>query len=461
MIDLKAGKFTWISRPSEGMLFSARDLRKLIVPLVAEQFLSYLIGLADSLMVSSAGEAAVSAVSQVDAISVLFIMMFTALATGGAVVAGQYLGRGEPGRARASAEHLTVLLFVISVGITALLLLCRENVLRILFGKTDPAVLENCRTYYRIVMYSVPCIALYNGGAAIFRTTGNSRTPMLISLLMNAINIVGNAVLIFVFKMGVAGVAIPTLVSRALGMIIIFALTVRKSFSLNLRGLVRFRPDWHLIGNILSIGIPAGVENGMFQFGKLILVSLASSLPLSQITANAIGNVVANFQGFMAMGINMAQIPVISRCAGAGDYRQARWYVRHYVALTYIFQGIWSVLMCATIPLILKAYGVSAETWHYGVWIMLIHGIGMCTLWPVAFMLNTAMRAAGDSKYVMVIASVSMWLCRVGGSYLLIRGFGVSVIGIWVAWTVDWVFRIIFFVPRYVGHKWETKAIAS
>lgn len=441
------------------MLFSTRDLQKLIIPLVAEQFLSYLIGLADSLMVSSAGEAAVSAVSQVDAISVLFIMIFSALATGGAVVAGQYLGRGEPERAHSSAEHLTVLLFAISVVITALLLLFREGMLRLFFGRTYVAVLENCRIYYSIVMYSVPCIALYNGGAAIFRTVGDSRTPMLISLLMNVINIVGNAVLIFVFKMGVAGVAIPTLVSRMTGMIIIFVLSLRKSFSLNLRGLVRFRPDWHLTGNILGIGIPACIENGMFQFGKLMLVSLASSLPLSQITANAIGNVVANFQGFMAISLNMAQIPVISRCAGAGDYRQARWYARHFVKLAYIYQGILSILSFAAIPLILKAYGVSAETGHYAALIMLIHGAGMCTLWPIAFMLNTAMRAAGDSKYVMIIAAVSMWLCRVGGSYLMIRGFGVSVLGIWYAWMIDWVFRIAFFVPRYLGHKWETKAI--
>lgn len=451
--------FNILPQPTEDMFFSENDLKKLIVPLIAEQFLSYLIGLMDSVMVSSAGEAAVSAVSLVDAISVLFINIFAALATGGAVVVGQYLGRKDLRQAHSSAEQLIILLAVISSAIAALLLVFQSSILDLLFGRTDPAVMANCNIYYHIVVFSIPCIALYNGGAALFRTVGNSRTPMLISVLMNVVNVIGNAVLIYGFRMGVSGVAIPTLFSRALGMIIVLSLALRKSFTLNLRGLFRFRPDRHLLGNILSIGIPSGIENGMFQFGKLILMSLVSTLTLAEVTANAMGNAVATLQGFVAIAVNMAQNTVISRCVGAGDYKQARWYVRYFVSYTYLHQGLLSIAMCLAIPLILRVYGVSAEAAHYAAIIMLIHGIGMATLWPPAFMYNTAMRAAGDSRFVMIVASVSMWVFRVGGSYLLIRGFGVSVVGVWIAWLADWVFRILIFVPRYCGHKWETKAI--
>lgn len=449
-----------IKEPEDGMLFSRADLKKLLIPLIAEQLLSYLIGMMDSVMVSSAGEAAVSAVALVDSISILFIQIFAALATGGAVVAGQYLGRKDPDKARCSAEQLMVILVIISVGITAVLLAFQSRILNLLFGKIDHAVMENCKIYYSIVMYSIPCIALYNGGAALFRSVGDSRTPLYISLLMNLINIAGNAVLIFIFRLGVAGVAIPTLISRALGMLAILALSFNKRFTLNLCHMHHYHPDWHLISNVLSIGIPGGIENGMFQFGKMMLMSLVSSLSLAEVTANAIGNAVGNFQGFVALAVNIGSTTVISRCVGAGDYQQARWYEGYLVKYTYIYQGLVSILFCLGIPLILKIYGVSADTARFATIIMLIHGIGLGTLWPLAFMYNNAMRAAGDSRYVMIVASVSMWVCRVGGAYFLILGLGFSVLGVWIAWMIDWVFRICFFIPRYCGHKWETKAIA-
>lgn len=453
----KKKSFTGI--PVEGMLFSRAELRALLLPLIAEQLLSYLIGMMDSVMVASAGEAAVSAVSLVDSISVLFINIFSALAAGGAVVVGQYLGKRDLNDSRRAAEQLTVLLAVISAAITALLLIFQQSVLKLLFGKSEQAVMDNCRIYYHIVMYSVPFIALYNGGAALFRALGDSRTPMRISLMINFINVTGNALLIYGFKMGVAGVAIPTLVSRGAGMAVIFALALRKSFPLNLRRLHYYRPNMHLVRSILSVGVPNGIENGMFQFGKLILMSLVSSLSIAEVTANAIGNTIGSLHCFIGMAANTAMTAVISQCAGAGDYQQARWYVRYFMRFTYLWEGLVNLLMCLTVPFVLHIYGVSGETAYFAACIMLIHGISSALLWPIAFMLNTAMRAAGDSQYAMVISSVSMWVCRVGGAYLLILGFGMSVLGVWIAWVADWIFRIAFFVPRFRGHIWETKAL--
>ena len=441
------------------MLFSKAEVWAILLPVVLETLLSYLIGLADSVMVSEAGEAAVSAVSMIDAISVLFINVFAALANGGAVVCGQHLGKKDELGARSSAEHTMLFLFVSSGVITALMLIFRTQLLELLYGSVDDEVMYNCEVYYRIVMLSIPCIALYNGGAALHRTSGDSKTPLKISIYMNIINVAGNALLIYVFRMGVAGVAVPTLVSRFVAMAAMLVMSFRRDFIFNIRGIRHFRFDRKLFSSTLSVGVPNGIENGMFQFGKLILTSLVATLTTAAITANAIGNTVGNLHCVIGVSANSALMAVVSRCVGAGDYTQARWYTRYIVMTTYVLEGLFNLLFIAAIPLILKLYGVSAETASLTVPILLLHGITTIIMWPAAFMFNISMRSAGDSKYAMWIASISMWLCRVGGAYVMIKLLGTGVIGVWIAWAIDWCFRIAFFIPRYLGHKWETKAL--
>lgn len=444
---------------AEGTMFSRADIRRLLIPLIIEQFLSYLVGLADSVMVSSAGEAAVSAVSLVDSISVLMVNIFAALAAGGAIVVGQYLGLRSAEQARKAGQQLFAALLVLSLATLGLLMLFEGDLLHMLFGKSDWEVQENCRTYYHIVMLSVPCIALYNGGAALYRAVGDSRTSMLVSMVMNVINIVGNAVLIYGFHMGVAGVAIPTLVSRTVAMLAMLFLVLRRRFPLSLLSAGHYRFETRTMRLILSMGIPNGVENGMFQLGKLLLFSLVSTLPTASITANAIGNTVSGLQCVAGISVNLGIVSVVSQCVGAGDYPQARWYIRYMIRIIYIGNLITNALILACIPLIMRIYGVSAETAHLATVIILIAGAGMMTIWPLAFSVNTGMRAAGDVRFVMLIAIISMWVCRVGLGYFFVLVCHTGVWGIWYAWIIDWLFRIAFFIPRYRGHKWETKSI--
>lgn len=444
---------------TEGTMFSRLEIRRLLIPLIIEQFLSYLVGLADSIMVSSAGEAAVSAVSLVDSVSVLMVNIFAALAAGGAIVVGQYLGLRSQEQARRAGQQLIMALLILSLFMTVLLIFFEGGLLHFLFGKSETLVQENCRIYYHIVMLSVPFIALYNGAAALYRAVGNSKTPMIISLLMNLINIAGNAILIYGFRMGVAGVALPTLISRAIAMVIMLCLVFRRQFALSLLSAGRYRFNKHSMKLILSMGIPNGVENGMFQLGKILLFSLVSTLPTASITANAIGNTMAGLQGVVGISVNLGIVSVVSQCVGAGDYPQARWYIRYMIRIIYIGSAIVNVVLLASIPLILRIYGVSAETARLATVIMLIHGIAMMTLWPLAFSVNTGMRAAGDARFTMVIAVLSMWLCRVGLGYFFVLVCNTGVWGIWYAWIIDWIFRISFFLPRYRGHKWESKSI--
>ena len=442
-------------------LFSRRDLRQLMVPLILQQLLSLMVGLADAVMVAGVGNAAVSAVSLVDSVTVLMNVVLTALATGGGAVAGQYLGRKEPDRAREAGSLLMLLLLGMSLALTGLLYLFSDTVLGLLFGRAEEAIRTDCRTYYMIVMASVPFLAVSGGITSLFRIYGDSRTPMLVSLAVNAVNIAGNAVCIYGLGMGVDGAAIPSVISVALGMLAMLRLMAGRGFTMPLRQLRRAPFVRPILDGIVYIGLPSAVENGMFQIGKIALMSLVSTLSTASITANAIGNTVGNLRCFIGMGVNAGLTTIVSRCAGAGEYEQARRYTHRMLRLVYLLQGVTTVLLLAATPLINAMYQVTGEAARLSVQINLAHSIGTLLLWPIAFIPSSAMAAAGDSRYAMFVSAGAMWIGRVGLSYLLIRGFGFSVLSVWIAWSVDWVIRTAFFVPRWRGTKWQTKGVAS
>ena len=303
-----------------GYLFDNRALVALIIPLIIEQTLAVLVGMADSIMVASVGEAAVSGVSLVDNIMVLLINVFSALATGGAVVAGQYLGQGRKEGAGKAADQLVWFITICAVGITLLIYACRHWILHGVFGQIDADVMGHANTYLLIVTASIPFIALYNGGAAIFRTMGNSKISMRVAIVMNIINVTGNAILIYGVKMGTAGVAIPTLVSRIVAAVLIMVLLCDSRREISVTRSLRYRPDFSLIRKILSVGVPNGLENSMFQLGKIIVLSLVSTFGTYAIAANAVSNTLASFQVLPGMAIALAVTTVIARCVGAGDY---------------------------------------------------------------------------------------------------------------------------------------------
>ncbi|MCR5825010.1 MAG: MATE family efflux transporter, partial [Oscillospiraceae bacterium] len=374
--------------------FSNRELLTLIAPLVAEQFFAITVGLADSLMVATVGDAAVAAVSLVDSISNLMIYIFSAMAAGGAAVAGQYIGRREGENANSAGQHLVVLLAATSVFFVALLYLFRSLVLSALFGDVAPDVMAATNKYYSIVMASIPGIALYNGGAAIFRTMGRSDVSLKVSLLMNGINVGGNALLIFGFHMDVAGVAIPTLVSRTVAAAVILALLFNATLPLHLSNLRAFRLNPRLLHNILYISIPSGIENGMFHLGRLILFSLISTFGTASIVANAIGNTLGNFHCFAGQAVNLGLTTVSSQCVGAGDYDGARYYLRKLIRVCYAMMAAVNLGIIALLPLILRIYDVSPEAERLAFIVAMIHGVASIFLWIPSFCFPTFLRSA-------------------------------------------------------------------
>ena len=442
-----------------GYLFDNRSLVALIIPLVVEQLLAVLVGMADSIMIASVGEAAVSGVSLVDQVMVLLINIFAALATGGAVVAGQYLGHRKKDAACESATQLVWFITICAVVITALVYVGKSLILHGVFGQIEPDVMRHADVYLMIVTMAIPFMALYNAGAAVFRAMGNSKVSMQISIIMNVINVAGNAILIYGFHRGTEGVAIPTLVSRAVAAVLIIVLLCDEKQTLHIKRTWRYRVDWSHVRKILSVGVPNGLENSMFQLGKILVLSLVSTFGTYAIAANAVGNSIAMFQILPGMAINLAVTTVIARCVGAGDYEQVKYYNKKLLLITHIGTAVMAFSVFAVLPLILKAYHLSDVTAEATRQIIYFHGISAVLIWPLSFTLPSTFRASGDARACMIISMASMWLFRIIFSYVLGEYFGMGVFGVWVAMVIDWVFRALCFVIRYYRGGWKKQSL--
>lgn len=439
----------------ERLLFTNRALAVLILPLIVEQFLAVLVGMADSVMVASVGEAAVSGVSLVDNIMVLFTNLFAALATGGAVIAGQYLGQKNGKLASRAATQLIWFTTILAVVIMAVIYCGKWFVLHVVFGQIDADVMGHADTYLMIVTASIPFIALYNAGAAIFRAMGNSKVSMQVAMIMNAVNVAGNAILIYGFRRGTEGVAIPTLVSRITAAVLILFMLSRRENVIRIEKTFRFRPDWTMVKRILGIGIPNGLENSMFQLGKIIVLSLVSTFGTYAIAANAVCNAVANFQVLPGMAINLAVTAVIARCVGAGDHEQAEYFTKKLIRLVYLCMWIVNLIVLCVMPLVLWAYNLSDITAQTARSVLYFHSVSACLIWPVSFTVPSALRAAGDAKVTMVISLASMWIFRIIFSYLLGGWLGLGVLGVWIAMVIDWCVRAVCMTLRYKTGRWK------
>ena len=434
--------------------FSNNDLYLLFVPLIIEQGLEYIVGLADSIMVAKVGEAAVSGVSFVDSVMALFISIFSALSAGGAVVVGQYLGSKNHKKAISSVNQFTKFTMYFSLATMLLIYLLKSLILNSLFGQISLEVKEAADIYFKIVTLSIPFLAIYNCGAAVFRTIGNSKLPMKIMLYMNILNIVGNAILIFVFKMGVAGVAIPTLISRVGAAAIILIFARNKENELYIVGFFKERFDFEMIKRILSIGLPFGVENGMFYFGRLIVLSVVSLFGTASIAANAVGGTINMFEVLPGVAINLGLAVIISKCVGAGDFAQAKYYkkkVEWIIRITFVLS---TIIVIGLMPLLMKIYNLSEEATKL-VWIIVVsHGVMMILIWTSGYMLPVVFRSAGDAKFPMLISTFSMIVFRIIFAYVFSLYFGMGMIGTWVVMYVDWLVKTIIYEIRYRKGTW-------
>lgn len=435
--------------------FTNQELKKLIIPLLIEQTLAVLVGLLDVLMVSYNGESAVSGVSLSDMLNVLLINIFSALATGGAVVVSQAIGKKAYKEANIAANQLLTISLLIGLIIMTITLTLGESILNLLYQDVEFSVMDAAKKYLSITAISFPFLAVYNSSAAIYRSIGNSKVSMFVSILMNLINCCGNAILVYGVKMGVAGVAIPTVVSRAVACLIILGLLLNKHqiLHINFKYLAIPRPNTIIL--ILKYGIPSALENGLFQLGRILVVSLISQYETFQISANSVANTFDSLGCIPGSAMNLAMITVVGQMIGAKDYKAARYYTNKLLKITYLMTISLNVIICATIPLCVKAYNISPEAQRLTIYLVLIHDGCAMLLWPAAFTLPNALRASNDVVFTMVISVFSMFVFRLGFSYIFHYTLHLGALGVWIAMVFDWIFKAIIFIIRYKVKKLE------
>jgi len=442
---------TAISRP----MFDRKSLTKLIIPLIAEQFLLIAVGMADTMMVSSVGEAAVSGISLVDQINNLLIQLFAALAAGGSVVCAQYIGKREYDNAGQSAKQLLYAATGLALVIGAIAIAWNAPIIDLIYGALDADVRTNAITYFYLTAASFPFLALYNAGAALMRAKGNSRISLILSIIMNCINVCGNALLIYVCKWGVAGAATATLVARIVTAVVITYLLTKKDPVMYVKKIFSYRPDPAMIRRILHIGIPNGVENCMFHLGRLMVAGLVASFGTASIAANAVCGSVCGIPAIPGSAIGMALVTVVGQCIGADETKQAEIYTRKLMLLSYSLALLMNALMFVCAAPIVRIYNISPEATEIAVTITKSFAIFAFLFWPAAFVLPNALRAAGDVRFSMVTSMISMWTMRVAASYVLGGWLGWGVYGTWAGMYLDWVLRTICFVVRFLRGKWK------
>lgn len=439
------------------LLFSRDALIRLIVPLIIEQLLLMTVGMADTVMVTTAGEATVSGVSLVDNINTLIIQIFSALSTGGAVVVAQYLGRQETHSAKTAAKQLLYAMTGISAVLMILALIFRQHILSLIFGQVEPAVMDSALVYFLLTAAAYPFMGIYNAGAALFRAMGNSKVSMINSFIINVINILVNAILIFGFGMGAAGAGIGTLVSRIAAAVIIMVMLRHPGLTVQVDDIFHFEFNGSMIRRILFIGIPTGMENGMFQAGKLMVLNLITTFGTSAVAANAIANSISGVINVPGSAMGLAIITVIGRCIGAGDTRQAVHYTKLLVGCSYLSMLIMGSALFFSADFLATLFNLSPEAMAMASQVLKFCAIANMLFWPMAFTLPNSLRAAGDAVFTMVVSLTTMFVCRVALSYVFACswGLGLGLLGVWLAMFCDWIVRAVCFLWRYWRGSWK------
>lgn len=431
-------------------MFTRRDLIKLLAPLVVEQILIVLVGMVNVVMAAAVGESAVSGVSLVESINILIIQVMAALATGGAVISSQYLGKKQSENACRAAGQLIGVTALMSVIVTIVALVGNAGLLKAIFGRVDGQVMNNAMVYFRIMALSYPFIAVYDSCAALFRSMGNSKVSMAVSLVINFINVIGNAVCVYGFHMGVSGLAYPTLLSRAAAAVLMIIFIQSPKNTVRIQRLEELKPNFPMIKRILSIGIPNGLESGMFQFGKLILQSLISSLGTAAIASYAVASNLVTLLYLPGNAIGLGLITIVGQCVGAGEKKQAR---RYTMLLTGVNYGILFLLCTAVVlfadPLV-SVYRLSKEAAEISARMIVAHSYAM-VIWPLAFTIPYALRASMDAKFPMAVSIFSMWLFRIASAYFFVRYTRAGVMGVWYGMFIDWIFRAVVYSWRFRG----------
>ena len=441
------------------LLFSNKALVALLIPIVVEQLLNSFMGMIDTMMVSNVGSEALSGVSLVDSVNNLIVQLFSAMATGAAIVCSHYVGMRDKDGANNAAKQVVISVGVIALVITVFGITFKRQILSIIFGRIEPGVMENAVIYFFFTALSYPFLALFSAGSAIFRSCGNSRYPMMVSVISNVINIIGNYILIFTFDMGVTGAAIATLISRIFCMVAVYVALAKPRQDIVVNDYMNIRPDWSLIKTILAIGIPSGIENSMFQFGKLAIQSTVSTMGTAVIAAQAMTNILEGLNGIFGIGVGMCLMTVVGQCMGAGRKEEARYYIIKLCLIAEVGITISCLLVYVLVRPVTVIAGMESTSAALCIEMMTAITIVKPLIWTGSFVPAYGLRAAGDVKFSMTTSIITMWGCRVALCIFLVRTYNMGPMAVWYGMFADWALRSVIFFSRFLSGKWMKKEV--
>ena len=441
------------------LLFSNKALVALLIPIVVEQLLNSFMGMIDTMMVSNVGSEALSGVSLVDSVNNLIVQLFSAMATGAAIVCSHYVGMRDKEGANNAAKQVVISVGVIALVITVFGIIFKRQILGIIFGQIEPGVMENAVIYFFFTALSYPFLALFSAGSAIFRSCGNSRYPMTVSVISNVINIIGNYILIFTFDMGVTGAAIATLISRIFCMVAVYVALAKPRQDIMVNDYMNIRPDWSLIKTILAIGIPSGIENSMFQFGKLAIQSTVSTMGTAVIAAQAMTNILEGLNGIFGLGVGMCLMTVVGQCMGAGRKEEARYYIIKLCIIAEVGITISCLLVYAMLRPVTVIAGMESTSAALCIEMMTAITIVKPLIWTGSFVPAYGLRAAGDVRFSMTTSIITMWGCRVALCIFLVRTYNMGPMAVWYGMFADWALRSAIFFSRFLSGKWMKKEV--
>ena len=390
-------------------------------------------------------------------VNYLIITVMAALTTGGSVIISQYAGGRQPEQAERSAGQLMMVTLLLSAAILAVCLLGRDAILRLFFGSVEADVMAAAQTYFMITACSFPFLGIYDAGAALYRVMGKTSVTMYVSLTMNVINVIGDFIGVSVLHAGVAGVAVPTLLSRAFAAVVMSRLAFRRQNSIPLYWHHILMWDTPVVRRILRIAVPNGLENGLFALGKVLVTSIVAGFGTVQIAANGVANSVDQIAVIVVNAVNLAMVPVVGQCVGASDYTQAAHYTKKLMKISYISTAVLGLAVCVLLPVLLPLYGLSAHTLRLAALLIVLHNALALLLHPTSFNLANSLRAAGDARFTMIVGICSMIVFRLGSALLFGKLLGLRIVGVWIAMGMDWLARSIAFSIRYKNGKWKEK----
>lgn len=436
-------------------MFTDKQLKGMILPLFFEQLLVVLVGIADTFIVSFCGEAAVSGVSLVNSFNTVFVFVFTALASGGAVVVSQYLGRGDTRKASEAVSQLLTASALFALAATAAVSAGGRAILGGLFGRVDSQVMEACVVYLRILAWSYPALAVYNAGAALCRSVGKTAVTMYISILSNVINLAGNCAGVFLLHMGVAGVAWPSLIARVFSAAAVAYICFQDRYAIRFYGKWIFGWNRRLQRTMMRIAVPGAVESGIFQFVKVALSSLVAGFGTYQIAANGIAQSFWSMASLVCVAAGPVFTTVVGQSMGAGDKQTAERCIRRLLRITVIFSLGWNGFILTAIPIVLGGYAVSGETRRLVIGAVFVHNLFSAFLFPFAEPLGKGLRAAGDVRFTVIAAVFTTAGVRLFSAWVLAAAFHMGLMGVVWSMVLDWAVRGAVYWIRFKSGKWK------